>query len=196
MAGQGKDMKQGVYRTPANFMAAIRPEFPIVFDLAADADNAQAPEYFTENDDALSIDWERHAPDGWLWLNPPYNDIKKWVMKCHVASLRGCRILCLVPAAVGSEWYADWVHGKAEVRFLRPRLVFEFTYPEDYKDSKGNPSPKAGLPNNDPYPKDLMLLVYDADRPAAEFPWDWRKGAPFPLPPRLPLWKRILNGWP
>lgn len=167
MAGQGQDMKQGVYRTPGNFMAVVRREFSISFDLAACADNAQALDFYTKEANSLTRSWKLDL--GWLWLNPPYSNIEPWARRCWEESQDGARILFLAPASVGADWYADWVHEKAEVRYLRGRLAFEFTYPLDYKDPA-----KAGKPNKDPYPKDLMLVVYDRDRDPYAFPWDWR----------------------
>jgi phage N-6-adenine-methyltransferase len=208
MAGQGEDLKQGVYRTPRNFMDVIRAEFgPLTWDLAASADNAQAPQYLTETEDSLSLDRPWRRLGGWLWLNPPYGNIGEWAAKAAEEARHGAQILFLVPAAVGSNWYADSLHEKAEIRFLRPRLVFEFLYPLDYMDKKTErvnakraaegldliPCAKAGTPNKDPYPKDLLLAVFDGyardlggvtytEPPAT--PWNWKAGplryAPWP----------------
>lgn len=183
MAGQGEDLKQGVYRTPRDFMTVTREEFgPLAWDLAASADNAQALQYLTETDNALALDRPWRRLGGWLWLNPPYSHIAPWAAKAAEEARHGAQILFLVPAAVGSNWYADSLHGQAEIRFLRPRLVFEFLYPEDYRDKKGNLSPKAGKLNTDPYPKDLLLAVFDGmqrdlgvDPPPAT-PWNWKAG--------------------
>jgi phage N-6-adenine-methyltransferase len=194
MAGQGQDMKQGVYKTPAAFMAMVRMEFgPLTWDLAACRDNTQAGQYLTETDNSLSEDRPWRRLGGWLWLNPPYGNIGAWAAKCAAESEAGAKILFLVPASVGSDWYAEHVHEKAEVRYLRPRLAFEFLYPLDYKDKHGNPSPKAGMPNKDPYPKDLLLAIYDRERRPRAFPWDWRKAPPEPKKYFIPF-IRFLNG--
>lgn len=193
MAGQGQDLKQGVYRTPAEFMAVVRREFPLCFDLAASPENAQAAAFLTEADDSLARSWSAYMPadrGAWLWLNPPYSDINSWARKCAAEMQNGAKILFLVPASVGSDWYADWIHGTAEIRFLRPRLVFDFLYPLDYMDATTRrlnasralqgldpvPCPKAGQPNRDPYPKDLMLAIFDLDnpRPKVGYPWRWK----------------------
>jgi phage N-6-adenine-methyltransferase len=192
MAGQGEDLKQGVYRTPRNFMDVIRAEFgPLTWDLAASADNAQALQYLTETDNALALDRPWRRLGGWLWLNPPYGNIGVWAAKAAEEARHGAKILFLVPAAVGSNWYAESLHGQAGIRFLRPRLVFEFLYPLDYMDTKTKrinaeraakgldpiPCAKAGTPNKDPYPKDLLLAVFDRSRPFLwPAPWDWRLG--------------------
>lgn len=175
MAGQGQDMKQGLYRSPADFMGAVRQEFPLSWDLAACTENTQAEGFYDEGDDALSCSWHQIG-GGWLWLNPPYSNIEPWARKGCLEMQYGAKILLLLPASVGSDWYAEWIHNRAEVRFLRPRLIFEFRYPDDYKDKAGNLSHKAGCMNTDPYPKDLMLCLFDrtSPRPKVSYPWKWK----------------------
>lgn len=189
-------MKQGVYKTPDNFMQVVRDEFgPLTWDLAASADNTQAGQYLSEADDSLAADRPWRRLGGWLWLNPPFGNIGLWAAKCAEEARHGAKILLLVPAAVGSTWYADYVHDQAEVRFLRPRLVFDFIYPLDYKDSKGNPSPKAGQRNKDPYPKDLMLCIYDRDCPwelGPAAPWDWKRSSK-EKPERVGFWRKFRS---
>lgn len=203
MPSQGTDLKHGVYRTDPEFMAVIKAKYRIIGDLAASKDNTQAYLYLTEADDALTGDWkdwyefcqgdENCEPDeGWLWLNPPYDNIEKWAEKCASAAADGVKILFLVPAAVGSNWYRKYVEDFASVDLLNGRLVFDFLYPEDYMDKKTEklnklraeklifpplPCAKAGQRNTDPYPKDMILCVYDFSVPVAERlarTWRWR----------------------
>jgi phage N-6-adenine-methyltransferase len=198
MPSQGNDLKQGVYRTDPEFMAVIREKYRIIGDLAASDDNAQAPLYLTEKEDSLSVNWKEFYEicvnsegEGWLWLNPPYDNIGKWSAKCAMASFEGVKILFLVPAGVGSNWYRKYVEDFASVDMLNGRLVFDFLYPEDYMDAatkkknierakEGLPpefSPKAGKLNTDPYPKDMILCEYDLSVPLAERlsrTWAWR----------------------
>lgn len=140
------------YRTPPEFLAAFRRRFgETVVDLAASEDNAVADLYFDEATDSLSQDWaplvRELGPRQWLWLNPPYAKIGAWAAQCaeaverardeHITLDRG--IAFLVPASVGSKWWADCVHSRAGVYFLRPRLSFD------------------GI---GPFPKDLALVFY------------------------------------
>lgn len=141
--------------TDRAFLAAVERRFgPISYDLAAIASNAVCARFFTPLHDSLSRPWGNLA--GNLWLNPPYGDIAPWARKCAGTPLEGRRIFLLVPASVGSNWFADHVWGLADVYFLRPRLTF--------------------VGHNDPYPKDLMLCVY---RPALGPPggalWKWKE---------------------
>ncbi len=72
----------------------------------------------------------------------------------------------LVPASVGSAWFAEYVDGKADVIFLRPRIVF--------LEPDGQPCP-AGI-NRD------CCLVWYGPQPRSAFRGvtqytceDWRK---------------------
>lgn len=149
---QGKDKNAGVYPTPRSFLDVVEREFgPIKFDLAASAENAVAPSYFTEADDSLAQDWS--GIEKWAWLNPPYDHIGRWAKKCALEAVKGASIIMLVPASVGSNWYRDWVEGWATVRFLNGRITF--------------------VGHDDPYPKDLMLCIYGGEK-ASPKTWNWR----------------------
>lgn len=143
--------------TPWEFIRAVEKRWgPIVFDLAADEDNAKAPAYYDAEADTLSKDWLK-LPLGNKWLNPEFKDIAPYAQKCAEALTRpgvGGRgnIFLLTPASIGSEWFNDFVHQRALVIGIRPRLSF------------------SGM--GDPYPKDLMLSVY-GENPGFET-WRWR----------------------
>lgn len=139
------------YATPPEFIAAVERRFgPISFDLAAEAHNAKAPQYFCLRDNALVQPW--HPIGGLLWLNPPFKDITPWAAKCREEAAQGARIAFLVPAAVGSNWFRDYVHERARVYFLNGRISF---------DGKNG------------YPKDCLLALF-SERPGFEI-WSWRK---------------------
>lgn len=153
------------YATPQNFIQAVERRWGhISFDLAAHAKNTKAKRWFGPGGlapDSLVEKWgDILRPGGKqnLWLNPPFNDIRPWARKCAEVTphlkLIGARLLFLVPAAVGSNWFADCVFGVAPVFFLRPRLSF------DGKNS---------------YPKDLMLVAYGAAVSTFEC-WRWFTG--------------------
>lgn len=143
------------YQTPADFISSVIGRFgELSFDLAASPENTQASLYFTEKENGLVQDWS--TLDGNLWLNPPYKDISPWARKCCLTTHRNPnphqRILLLVPASVGSEWYRDYVEGEAYVLALNPRLSF------DGKNS---------------YPKDCILAVYGNNLTGFQT-WRWK----------------------
>jgi phage N-6-adenine-methyltransferase len=148
------------YATPPEYIAAVKKRFGIrefAYDLAASKENTKARHFFCEEEDSLAQVWSRL--DGDLWLNPPYAHIAPWAQKCNdatwarwptMASAR--RIFFLVPAGVGANWFASFVHNRALVLFNNGRISFD------------------GIA---PYPKDTLLAVYGL-KPGYEV-WDWRK---------------------
>jgi phage N-6-adenine-methyltransferase len=127
------------YGTPKDLIAAIEKRFGFLsVDLAARKDNAICPDFVTPEEDSLSVDWRKFG--GTAWLNPPYAKIAPWARKCAASAGPHLRILMLVPAAVGSNWYAEHVHGKAMVFALSPRITF--------------------VGESMPYVKDVILAAY------------------------------------
>lgn len=145
------------YATPREFIAAVESKFGTIgFDLAAEVETSVTGlACFTKEDDALKQEWLGNA-SGWLWLNPPFGDIGSFAEKCAIESAKGARILMLVPASIGSNWFRDHVLGKAMVFGLNPRMSFD---------------------GKNPYPKDLMLCVY-ANGVHGFDQWVWRKPKP------------------
>lgn len=111
--------------------------------------------------DSLNHSWSFGR--GWNWLNPPFARIGPWAAKaCREFTDNRVQTAMLVPAGVGSNWWRDFVHRKAQVLVLNGRLVFE-----------GTPiNPKTGEP--DPYPKDCALLLYG--RAPGYWIWNWKQG--------------------
>jgi phage N-6-adenine-methyltransferase len=143
------------YGTPPEFLAAVKARLGIRefdCDIAASEENAVAPMFVTKSKDALSLrSWTFGA--GWNWLNPEYADITPWVYRSLENWIRfGNRTAVLIPAGVGSNWWAHYVHQRCGVVFLNGRLTF------------------VGC--KDPYPKDCALLLYGAD-PGYDV-WTWK----------------------
>lgn len=148
------------YGTPDDFLAAALDLLEIEtfdMDLACRKDNQIQPSrrgmHFPKHD-SLVERWPMCYAGLWHFLNPEFRLISKFVAKCWRFAKQGGRVAVLVPAGVGSNWYAEHVNGKAFVYFLNGRLIF-----------KGTPiNPRTGKP--DAYPKDCMLILYglrDAD---------------------------------
>jgi len=152
--------EQSVGTDPKFIAAVVRRFGPLVIDLAASHENAQAPNYLTEEDDSFAHDWSAPTwPRGNRWLNPPFSHIAPWALKCaEYACARdivdaNSPLLFLVPAGVGANWFRDHVADKARVLFLNGRLTF--------------------VGYNHPYPKDCMLCIY-GDAPGYEV-WSWQQ---------------------
>lgn len=129
------------YATPRPFIQAVEKRFgQIFYDLAADEFNTVSDLFIDAEHNSLTTNWAELGP-GLLWLNPPFGHIEPWAAKCRYEAERGARILFLVPASVGSIWFANHVHRKAMVWGLCPRLSFD------------------GIA---PFPKDCILTYYCA----------------------------------
>lgn len=135
------------YGTPPELIAAIERRFgPITWDVAASPENAIVPDRFYSKDgiDALTDDWAaRFTPRDLLFLNPEFGGIGS-VWAPLVARWRRrlpwLRLLMLTPGSIGSEWFQRYVHRRAMVEALSPRLHF--------------------VGADDPYPKDCMLSCF------------------------------------
>lgn len=158
-AAYNKGRSKQDYATPAEFLMAVQDRFGrIYWDLAAHAENrvTDADRYYgpgsKHGEDSLAQDWSLLRL-GVLWLNPPFAHIAPWAAKCAKHRHDRTFTCMLVPASVGTNWYAEHVHGKALELYLRPRIKF------------------VGEPIG--YPKDLALFVFGFGLSGAQ-PWDWR----------------------
>lgn len=146
------------YATPWPFIAAVKTHLDIeefAVDLAAEEGNRKAAWWIDPKDDSLKMDWRHAIGRGYGWLNPPYASIGKWAKKCaETVKEPGPKICFLVPAAVGSNWFRDYVYrADAHTLFLNGRITFEGA--------------------TDPYPKDLMLVLYGFGYQGNSI-WSWR----------------------
>ncbi len=125
------------YETPVEFIEALKARFGgLAWDLACTPENAKAG-YLCA--DTFQLDW--WELEGNLFCNPPFGDIARWVKKMHAqCTHRSAFTLLLVPASIGTNWFAEHVAGNAMVLGLSPRLSF------------------VGC--SDAYPKDLMIVCY------------------------------------
>lgn len=143
--------------TPPAFLRVVEwlLQDRIAWDLACTKENAVAPRYFDYPAvDSLAQDWNQC--EGLCWINPPFNNIAAFAKKA--AESRN-RIAMLIPASVGTNYFADFIDGHAKsVVFVRPRIRF--------------------VGHKEPFPKDLMLCVFETDRngvrrPTYYVPFRW-----------------------
>ena len=160
------------WRTPPELVEAVVRLFgPIDFDLAAaTSDDAIAQHFFAPEDDALKQSWTGIGRN--LWLNPPFDFVgdpqepggKCFAQKCweeaeHLEPDQ--RIILLVRASVGSNWFCQWVHNSAEIITLNGRVKF------------------VGAKH--PMNADLVLAVFHPKRRSVGFrTWSWKDPAAVP----------------
>lgn len=106
------------YSTPLSLVSELIEEFDLHIDVAASAQNAKLPHYWTIKDDALSKTWK-----GNCWINPPYSrDLKKWVKKAHSERHSGTKV-CLIPVRSNTKWWSE-VCRDSEIRFINGEVNF------------------------------------------------------------------------
>lgn len=146
------------YRTPTAFLDALKHRLGIdgfTIDLAASEENKVAPLWYDTTTNALLPEhpWTVDGK-GWSFCNPPYADITPWVEKAFFEMMdEGANVAMLVPASVGSNWWANWVHNVAHTLFLNGRITFEGA--------------------TDPYPRDLAILLYSPMMNGSYGIWRW-----------------------
>lgn len=140
------EIGQQNFRTPASFLAACRARFGLkefVWDLACSAHDCVGTlgGYEHPEIDALAEDWSvisRAAPGGVCFLNPPFAQSGAFARKCAEAGAPP--IVVLVPVAIGTRWWRDYVHRKAVVVGCG-RLVFNNPDGTPVVGKNGKPQP-------------------------------------------------------
>ena len=111
------------WATPAYVFNPLNEEFNFRVDVCASFENRKVTTYFTEKVDGLKVNW--HEYEGPFWMNPPYGqEIGKWMNKAYEEALKGCLVVCLVPARTDTAWWHDYAM-KGEIRYVRGRIKFE-----------------------------------------------------------------------
>ncbi len=121
--------KNNEWTTPRDFYLSLCERFNFTVDLACTTKNQKAT-YGLCVDlyiDSLQVDWAgfNSTMGGWLWCNPPYGrELGKWVEKAYKESLKGAKIVMLIPARTDTSYWHDYIFDKAEIEFIRGRLKF------------------------------------------------------------------------
>lgn len=111
----------GKWETPQHLFDILNDEFGFTLDVCATVQNAKTDNYFSLDDNGLEQDWTGNT----CWMNPPYGrETGGWVKKAYEESLRGAKVICLLPARTDTKWFHDYIYGKAEIRLLKGRLKF------------------------------------------------------------------------
>jgi phage N-6-adenine-methyltransferase len=89
---RGATERDNLGTDPALF-AKLNERFHFTLDVAATPENAKCEDFYTAEDDGLSLIWH-----GRVWCNPPYSQIREWVWKAWR------EVHPPTPMAPGSEW--------------------------------------------------------------------------------------------
>lgn len=109
--------------TPQDLFDGLNSVYNFTLDPSASDYNHKCEKYFTKDDDGLSKSWSGET----VFCNPPYGrHIGDWVKKAYDESLKGTKIVMLIPARTDTRWFHDYIYRKNNVRveFIRGRLKF------------------------------------------------------------------------
>lgn len=100
------------WETPKELYDKLNLEFKFDYD--------PCPLYATF--DGLECDWV-----GNVFVNPPYSNITKFLIKAHEELDKGNAhtIVFLTFSNTDTRWFHDYVYGKSELRFIKGRLKFK-----------------------------------------------------------------------
>lgn len=108
--------------TPQDFFDKYDAIYHFDLDVAATAENAKCPRFFTKKDNGLLQNWGGGGVT--CWMNPPYGrEIIHWMKKAFDSAQAGATVVCLVPARTDTKWWHEYAM-KGEIEFIRGRLKF------------------------------------------------------------------------
>ena len=131
--------KSNEWNTPDDLYNTLDNEFNFTLDPCTNSLNNKCDKFYTEKENGLIQDWSKDI----VFMNPPYGrQISQWIEKAYNESLKGSKVVCLIPSRTDTKYWHDFIFNKAsEVRFIKGRLKFG--------DSK----------NSAPFPS--AIIVYD-----------------------------------
>ena len=117
------------WKTPKAFYQALDSEFDFDFDPCP-----PQPKF-----DGLTCSWGDRN-----FVNPPYNEIEKWMLKAYREhKTYGRTVVMLIPSRTDTRWWHDYVMKAKEIRFIKGRLNFD------------------GHKNSAPFPSCLVVFQCD-----------------------------------
>jgi phage N-6-adenine-methyltransferase len=113
--------KTDEWETPQDLFDKLDAIHNFDLDCCATMENRKVKAFISKETDALRISWNCHKV---IWMNPPYGkEIGKWMKKAYEESLKGCKVVCLIPARTDTAWWHDYAM-RGEIELLRGRLKF------------------------------------------------------------------------
>ena len=99
------------WKTPEKFYKELNKEFNFNFDPCP-----PNPKF-----DGLKIEWKKRN-----FINPPFKNIRKWIIKGLLESLNDKLCVFLVASRTDRDWFHNFILPYAkEIRFIKGRLKFK-----------------------------------------------------------------------
>ena len=113
--------------TDPRLFEKLHQRFNFTIDVAASAENAMLPRYYTVEQNGLARSWAHER----VWANPPYSDIAPWVRKGHEETDAEIIVMLLPANRTEQKWWQEWVEPfrdrvdrRLRVEFLAGRQRF------------------------------------------------------------------------
>lgn len=126
---------RGDYETPPALVGRIKNVTPLTLDVCACKDNAKAPLWIDEQENALSYaHWAVRIADanaafgyrhGAGWMNPVYGrNMGAWVQRAWATFREHENIVGLLPARTETKWVQDYVFLRDSRHLPAPAMLF------------------------------------------------------------------------
>ena len=112
------------WRTPPEVFNTLNKEFEFYSDMAACSNNSVCDEFYDEEDDSLSFNWNDQLDNDmgygnkYVWCNCPYSNPMPWVKKAIEAQSDGLGVVMLLNADCSVGWFAEAAKYVSEIRFI------------------------------------------------------------------------------
>ena len=115
-------LQKDKWETPYKIFNQLNEIYKFTLDPACENHTAKCSKFFTEKDNSLIQDWSNEI----VFLNPPYSrgNIDLFMQKCYEESLKGTKIVALIPVSTSSAWWHNFVWNKAKIHFYKGRIRF------------------------------------------------------------------------
>lgn len=134
------------WNTPKKLFDELNEHWHFTLDVACLETSALCNKFFTPEDDGLMQDWG----DNVCWCNPPYDDIKSWMLKCSKEFQKGSTVMALIPSRTDTKAFHRYIFPKCTaICFIEGRLKF------------ADPTQRETSTNSAPFPS--CLVIYDLD---------------------------------
>ncbi len=168
------------WSTQQSFYDQLNEKYNFDIDVCAEQKTAKCEKYFTKEQDCLKIDWfgwgmEHLDAHPVCFMNPPYGrELPKFVEKAYKEGLKGCTVVCLIPARTDTKIFHKRIWDKEAnkprngviVEFLEGRLTFgtdeywQWVWEQPELNGKQNRLyKKYGKKNSAPFPS--MVVIFN-----------------------------------
>lgn len=143
----------------------------IGLDPCTTAENPTSAKRFCTGDgtpgmDGLAVSWTQAARDthGFVYVNPPFDSLEKWMWTATMEATRKCPIYLLCPFRPHRVWFNEYVAAaKAEVCSIAP-LAFVGS-------KTGFPAPLCIITYNLPSPRHIKMPMAKGTKPLVTGVW-------------------------